>query len=66
MFCLDVIYRHEITREDVKIGGDGNILVDGFDYFGDDDFVDMHELLSTLEIIENYYSDEMEQWILNY
>ena len=66
-FCLDAIYRREITREDVKVTDNGNLLVDGFDFFCEDDsFVDMHELLSTLEVIDSFYQDELDTWITAY
>ena len=32
-FFLDLIYKKEITREDLQYGEDGNILVDGFNLF---------------------------------
>jgi hypothetical protein len=65
-FCIDAIYRVEICREDFKVDKTGNILVDGFDFFDDETFIDLHELLSALEIIESFYSEEVDQWILGH
>ena len=37
-FMLDAIYRKEICREDIITSENGNILIDGFDYFGELEF----------------------------
>jgi len=66
LFCMDAVYRHEIVREDINLNDRGNILVDSFDLFEENSFIDMHELLSALEIIDSYYTDEIDSWILNY
>ena len=58
-FFLDLIYKKEITREDLQYGEDGNILVDGFNLFSMEEEEygpDMMEVFSALELLESFYS----------
>jgi hypothetical protein len=58
-FYLDLIYKKEIMREDLQYGKNGNILVDGFDFFNMEEEhhgPDMMEVFSSLELLESFYS----------